>query len=1230
MYAATHKKTVKHALDYMWSDPNADPMMRAAVRLFVWKESPFIATLYMFSPDILADPQTSSLHATFQGTEVTLSKPEGYPLEVQEVYEMWRDLVAESSAEPDCVDDTWLQSDYPFAFIQLEDQYTRRSGIQFYSLDDMNVTTLNHFMNMLRPGAYNPSQRDGYAYQHSYYRDLGDTPADWNVIDIATHGDWRWSRDLQLAFYAELGELRIFRQATETDQEYSFESGKPDSNWNIQPICSDEKRNRGVIWNSCDNIGRFWADKFMSAVYGDYYEDGWFSDNFFSNKFIHGRVVFGYGFIFHAIIDAVTAHHLIPTMGDRHGSHKAYEEFIKKAYNENTLPNVHPFDSRTWNSFKRRLSENRFQPVDYRVRDSIRLAAEHSMLNGIREMVDLTEAWRTAEELAADVAQQIVPFEGEQGYWPNCPSGLPSGYLDHPHNGKCDRCPVNDEDNERRKICEVLWGRRRGTFYDTTIAEHYFWGGALHHQTWERDAHKFLNIGTTAIMAAVTQMAWAKFGPETGLGESEIFYELTKQSTGSFDSPVGMESFHPHRVNESHEIDIHSSCTEIVDSLSLLFMSETQLDPGCRLRIQLKVSTRKASYDENRQWHLDYDDQGTIKWENADIAFMGRSVTGIIDMSSFGSGGPGYWENKRFNVLAGQVAGGEVRFDENGNEIEASRYQIVRSIIGLRIEIEPKSAVPFPEPVLWGFGLLRLEQNNRVDPVYLAKLNQFRQQVLGQANGLYPGSHQELTASLAEKSRYSLKLADSNLFEMTQDQIVDALCPYGLSSSHPHGREEKVTRDLKTNPFERLNSIDFSFVVKSRLQNDCHLKVELKHRKRITDKTTNGWVYRKGAEISLVPAAIESANGEILFFGCLDSEFFTEQNLGRTLRLSLSTGSQKIPAIKTIDNQTKEVSDICGIAFCIEVKKETTRPLQKVAWGFAVKDMKLNTVHDDLFSSSLRIAPELSAASYKSVFKAVKQMPKRSWQKASAPKMDRFSPIDANTFMQTPFVESLDSTLTKLQKRHLGMIEAEKEIEKLCQSHLPAFVQMIEDWDKNENKGTTQSNEFLSAAELLDPNRLEKTIIKEGSFREPTTAEVNEPKAFLKYMRSYASYNARRDACRLTAALLTLEARQSVYKGQGLPKKVQALQKNIDRGRYLQKCLFTYLQSLSIDPGDLLKTPIESNKPYLFNKNTKETHRTDAPCKFAYYVQPKYREYVNEVDEGKCYCDYCFPEKADG
>jgi hypothetical protein len=1229
MYASTHRKTVREALDYMWSDPDAHPMMRSAVRLFVWKESPIIAFLETLDVRTLQ----SSLQATFNGTDVNLVKPADYPVEIEDAYERWRDLVVDSSADPDYVDDTWLQSDYPLAFIELEDQYRNSDGIiQFYSLSGMNVTSLNHFVNMLRPGHFNPSQHDGYAYQYSYYRDLGDTPPDWNAVAIATHPDTGWSRDLQFAFFAELGELKVFPEATTTCQEYAYDSGKPDWNWRIQPVCSDEERDQGVIWNSCDNLARHWAERFLSAVYEDYYQDdpdgyGWFTDNLFSSGFFGRRWVrLGYGFVLHAAIDAITPYHIIPTLGNQYDSHQVYEKFIKEAYELDALPDVAPFDACAWGAFQRRLAANRFRGAGIQVRETIRLAAELAMSAGAREMVDLNEAWQLAEETAAEYRERVERHRGEEGYYPNCPPGLPRGYLSHPHDAKCSRCANNGPDNAHREVCEILWESDFPQSLDPFEPEYHFWGNALHHQTWRRNAHKFLNIGTTAVMAALTQLAWAKFGSETGLGEAEIFYGLTEHSRSSYESPVGLESHHPHRHSEQHELDIEDSPAEFVEALSLLFMSETQLDPRYRFRIQLKVHSRRATYDEDRDWPWDYVDQGTVGWEDAIIEYEDRQVTGVIDMAAFGSGGPGYWENQRFLVSAGPFsAGGGISIPgESG-----TRYLIVRRIKGLRILVEPKpGAPPSPGPVEYGFGILDMERTMRLDPIYLSKLNQLRERALSSPGELSEASYPDVTASLAAESSYALKLADAALFEMSADAILDVLSPYGIFSKHPHSEAEAVTRDLDVGPFAVLTGVEISFVPKSEIRSDCRMTIALWERRRIADKSSRGWSYRDDVEVRERPAAIRVVGDEeSVTYGHLSSKFVA-QDTGSRLRLSLSDGEAEIPTTRALNARTREVSEICGIVIGIEPARRSGTSTAEDAWGFALQTLEPITAPDRLFLSSLTAAGGPDAAPYKEVFRAVRDGPRRRPDRPGHKGRRRRSPVAIKILSRRPFVERLDQALVRFQEQERSVIDTEAEIEAAYRTYLPVYIAMVE--DEPQGRHGAAGPRPASAVEFLSPELASGPDAYEGPFRDPTRQEVQDPRAFRRYVRSAAAYRLRQDACRLAHALLLLRARRAVHEQNSETEKAERVQEQLDRGSWLQKCLLTYLRGAAVVPGSPEKHPIRTDKPYLFNKRSRETHRTGAPCRWAAYIRPENREYVDVVDADWRYCDYCFPDQPDG
>jgi hypothetical protein len=51
---------------------------------------------------------------------------------------------------------------------------------------------------------------------------------------------------------------------------------------------------------------------------------------------------------------------------------------------------------------------------------------------------------------------------------------------------------------------------------------------------------------------------------------------------------------------------------------------------------------------------------------------------------------------------------------------------------------------------------------------------------------------------------------------------------------------------------------------------------------------------------------------------------------------------------------------------------------------------------------------------------------------------------------------------------------------------------------------------------------------------------------------------------------------------------------------------------------------------YMANTNTKETHSTVHPCAWSAKVYPEHRLFCETKPEGFKWCDFCFPEKADG
>jgi hypothetical protein len=52
--------------------------------------------------------------------------------------------------------------------------------------------------------------------------------------------------------------------------------------------------------------------------------------------------------------------------------------------------------------------------------------------------------------------------------------------------------------------------------------------------------------------------------------------------------------------------------------------------------------------------------------------------------------------------------------------------------------------------------------------------------------------------------------------------------------------------------------------------------------------------------------------------------------------------------------------------------------------------------------------------------------------------------------------------------------------------------------------------------------------------------------------------------------------------------------------------------------------------PLLANQRTKETHSRIAPCAWARLIVPPNRWFVHRRPDGCSWCDFCFPEMADG
>ena len=217
MNGKTHRKVVREALNYMWYNLNAEPIMKSAIRLLVWVVS---KDLHHGKP----------LSMGVNGTHISLLQ--GIcPQSPQSVFEYIRDAVSGASADIDYIDDTWIDTGL-VGFLFIDDQDDAHMGIQAYKIDSNYVTSLNHFYNALCPGEFNQEQHDGYSYKHAYYRDEGVCPTsddwedgiwEWLTGDglFSTVKNWnQWSNDLKLAYWCDVGDVGVYRPSSVTIDRY--------------------------------------------------------------------------------------------------------------------------------------------------------------------------------------------------------------------------------------------------------------------------------------------------------------------------------------------------------------------------------------------------------------------------------------------------------------------------------------------------------------------------------------------------------------------------------------------------------------------------------------------------------------------------------------------------------------------------------------------------------------------------------------------------------------------------------------------------------------------------------------------------------------------------------------------------------------------------------------------------------------------------------------------------